>query len=1713
MKLWKKIFLCGVTAVFVVAAGVFAACSNDVTASFVTYDGQTLTLSGESGSAIEFPVVEREGYFFKGWYTSEDYSGDAVTEATFEKGVTYYAKWAQGYAINFDLDGGTLTLGKTLYVEQGAVIATAVRDYVPTKGELRFGSWDYNGSKLSDSEKMPANAITLTAKYMAEYTVNVYLQNLDDQSTYTEIPAYDAGYYYVGEEFAPSLTVTGYEFDSLRDDKTELTISEDAEKNVYELYFNRESYFLIYNIVYPDGSREVKNETYLYEQEYVLDNCTTDVEGYRFFGWATKQDADYSDAVIAGTRQTMTDDTIVYAVWNKGYTDLFGGYDYIYLNHDEAGSAVLSRGGVDILGSYNERKEVYVFEGDEISLNAKVNENGTFVYYSNRKGSYYLYSNGYIYTQIIISLTDTDECSYSSNEDDNKFYKSGTYTIDEDGIYCATFTDEVSGEETILYFTIGTVSATNGNTYTVYMLRGDEYNYGAMPMYSAGNYYYPLITLNGFGAALYQTSSSSIWVYYTIKNNVVTLSTTDGTTIGTIKIKPLDNFYVYEIYVSAFDAQFTDGAATLTLDGCSTATYTNGSDQFSGTYTYASSALGGYKITVNTDSDTYIFLVKTDYTFENKSVGYSEYYSYNPSSSSKGSAPYLVLNGDGTATLYELHDSALSVVSTGKVEESQGYGFVYTVTGTVADWAETQATTFTFMLDTTSTSYAVYYLLSSGTDNDSVDYTTVYASESGDGAKLVLTEYFAIYQDAAGNIVSGLFTDYTNYIRVAGGSGYGYFTLSETTFKKLDQAPMDLYRYGAENVKITVDGTKVESDDEDRYHAVYIVTAEDGTTTITEGYYTAKIVESMGMSAYIYTFTSADGNTTFKFTFAVGSTKYYFFYYETTDLITLGSYQAWADTDDQSEDDTITVTDSQDENGNYIIVYTKDGEDYQGTYTSEDYTAFGLYGAVVYTFTLDDGSMPVKFTIIGDYFRICGSANKTYTAEGAQLVLDETTSIAEYTVGEAVEYGRYEYVSSTLDGQTAVFVYISSTSYYYFDLIDLENAFKLRGAEAGSYLIVDNDLVTGYIVLNGYDVAEIHEGSSSEVYTEATYSINGYTVTVAGATSEEDKTIVGELSYYVESETYYYAFIIKNDTIAGTYYNKDDLTVIVLDGVNGATYYGSYGSKEVGTYTIVSDSLFYFTTGDRTGMALFRYEYNASGVGVFYTVGESETYYANDFSSIIFSEGGVVTIDNQYTYLYEKTGDQVCLYRYGGENANKYGFSCTTLTIAANGTSRTISYSATDGEEKTYRYFDGGAIYLTDTEGNELSFTPTGEATFSVSATYTDGSTGQTTSYYVIVGYQSGAVYAILADSRSVFLNNSAKQYAFTYNYEITFDLIEESFAIDEDATICGITAYDYMWYTYISYYGSSYSSYFAGMYGILSIMGEYNEEGEMVYTLSGAFNYLVDEEGNLITLSNGTLSRAGYLYGSYGNLFTAEFTGSDGNLYHMSFFLYQTSSGISTFIVYSLTRATEICMMSDGSVVYSEKLLYTLFSFPKSYDEEGNVVYYQPGEEFYPTLKYKGELICASSYTDLGNNVWRFVSYAYTVNGQYYTYEVQYYDFEYDKNDLTGEISSGAVTLRLETSYTTADSVYKVYVLYNAEDGKIVEVLGFVVDGTTEVATDCTNNSDESFTVTTVNGTYTVSFSTTEGDNESESITVTVTPITSDDGSEQDGGSDGSLN
>lgn len=173
MKTNKKVLILVIATVFVVAALLLAACNRTVTLSFVGNGGVApAPLAVRTGDNVDLPELENKTendqvYLFDGWSRNADLSGDVLrgTITAPQKDATFYAIWAKGYLLTLDSGEGTLDT-QFIYLKEGASIAQAVRDLVPTFGDgLDFDGWTLNGALIDDGTTMPAKNVTLVAQY------------------------------------------------------------------------------------------------------------------------------------------------------------------------------------------------------------------------------------------------------------------------------------------------------------------------------------------------------------------------------------------------------------------------------------------------------------------------------------------------------------------------------------------------------------------------------------------------------------------------------------------------------------------------------------------------------------------------------------------------------------------------------------------------------------------------------------------------------------------------------------------------------------------------------------------------------------------------------------------------------------------------------------------------------------------------------------------------------------------------------------------------------------------------------------------------------------------------------------------------------------------------------------------------------------------------------------------------------------------------------------------------------------------------------------------------------------------------------------------------------------------------------------------------------------------------------------------------------------
>ena len=171
----------------------------EYTYNLVTNGGTLATQSTESGANkhgfsdsikypfTELPTINRDGYDFKGWYTSPNFSGTAVSSFQNEN-LTYYAKWEPiKYTINFDL--GTTT-GSSAYFKYSSLSFTY--DNLPlTLGHpvaegYTFGKWHTNDASATQDVISEINTTTISSLNFDNNEATVHASWSAESVTVTE---------------------------------------------------------------------------------------------------------------------------------------------------------------------------------------------------------------------------------------------------------------------------------------------------------------------------------------------------------------------------------------------------------------------------------------------------------------------------------------------------------------------------------------------------------------------------------------------------------------------------------------------------------------------------------------------------------------------------------------------------------------------------------------------------------------------------------------------------------------------------------------------------------------------------------------------------------------------------------------------------------------------------------------------------------------------------------------------------------------------------------------------------------------------------------------------------------------------------------------------------------------------------------------------------------------------------------------------------------------------------------------------------------------------------------------------------------------------------------------------------------------------------------------------------------------------------------------
>lgn len=333
MKVIKRTFLTAAVTVFAailclfITGAVLAACSDVVTLRFETNGGTHLdSVEGVVGTSFVCPAdPEKEGYYFDGWYLSSDFSGERqdLPDEMPTESRTYYAKYERYPVLTIDAAGGTLQKAKHL-IKPGVNLYDYLHAYIPEKRGLIFGGWYLGDTLLTENAVMTTEDIMLTARYKAEYSVDIYLQHPDKPGEFERSEALSIrGADWDGETLFPELPALEYFVLDESKPVVRTRVLRSGE-NVLEFYFLREKVSLTYIANAPDGSEREESFETRYGAHITLPEGPFLPDGYEFFGWSKKR----GGAAEVFPRNVMTmgaEDLVLYGSWARLYQNVRGG--------------------------------------------------------------------------------------------------------------------------------------------------------------------------------------------------------------------------------------------------------------------------------------------------------------------------------------------------------------------------------------------------------------------------------------------------------------------------------------------------------------------------------------------------------------------------------------------------------------------------------------------------------------------------------------------------------------------------------------------------------------------------------------------------------------------------------------------------------------------------------------------------------------------------------------------------------------------------------------------------------------------------------------------------------------------------------------------------------------------------------------------------------------------------------------------------------------------------------------------------------------------------------------------------------------------------------------------------------------------------------------------------------------------------------------------
>jgi len=149
--------------------------NDGVTPYTITFDANGGTVSPVTeimygnGKLGSLPIPTRDGYVFKGWFTTSSGSTQVTTTTVFTGNTTVYAQWVTAYSVTFDANGGTVSPTFAI-IDAGGKLSTLP---TPKRDGYAFNGWYTlaSGGVTVTTETVFTKNTTIYAQWAYKYTV------------------------------------------------------------------------------------------------------------------------------------------------------------------------------------------------------------------------------------------------------------------------------------------------------------------------------------------------------------------------------------------------------------------------------------------------------------------------------------------------------------------------------------------------------------------------------------------------------------------------------------------------------------------------------------------------------------------------------------------------------------------------------------------------------------------------------------------------------------------------------------------------------------------------------------------------------------------------------------------------------------------------------------------------------------------------------------------------------------------------------------------------------------------------------------------------------------------------------------------------------------------------------------------------------------------------------------------------------------------------------------------------------------------------------------------------------------------------------------------------------------------------------------------------------------------------------------------------------